>query len=116
MSRPSRSSLAADLLLHRLAQLAKAVPQLPIRSPEPCLDRLAYARKRGRAWARSRCPSSVRRTRYDLRSSGFGIRSACPRASSRPTRKSTVESGISTRAAKPVGVHGPSAPIITYIG
>ena len=31
-------------------------------------------------------------------------------------RKRTVESGISTLAANAVGVQGPSAPIITYIG
>ena len=46
----------------------------------------ARARKRGRASRSSFWPSAVRLRRYERRSSGFGLRSAWPRRSSRPTR------------------------------
>ena len=80
---------------------------------EPRLDRLGVVAERGARLSSSRCPSGVRRIRNERPSSGFGTRSAWPRRSRRLTRKIIVESGMIEPSASPVGVHGPSAPIIT---
>jgi hypothetical protein len=72
-SRPSRSSLGPDLLLHRLAQLAEAVPQLadPLAS-EPRLDRLGVGAEAGPSLAEE--PLSLVGEAHQVRPAVVGVR------------------------------------------
>ena len=89
------------------------VSDVDVLAAQPRLDRLGVVAERRPRLVEQ--PLALGREADEERAAVVGVRHALgvAAASSRLTRKITVESGMSRYSARPVGVNGPSAPIVT---